>query len=146
MSLARHQTPHQCFNPCCGGIPLRIFTFSDGSFCHLSFQSLLWWNTSENLEFVKSLLSAPIPFQSLLWWNTSENLEFVKSVLSAPIPFQSLLWWNTSENFWRRLTSAERVSLSFNPCCGGIPLRIAPSTLRGRRPSGVSILVVVEYL
>ena len=38
-------------------------------------------------------------FQSLLCWNTSENVRrYVRS--DAYTAFQSLLCWNTSENMW----------------------------------------------
>ena len=64
------------FNPCCGGIPLRI---KKGSreweyWVNLVFQSLLWWNTSENSLGPVAFRYSSFTFQSLLWWNTSENL------------------------------------------------------------------------
>ena len=60
--------------------------------------------------------------------------------------FQSLLWWNTSENGFTLSQTPPHHTRRFNPCCGGIPLRIGPDVSSIGSSSFVSILVVVEYL
>ena len=47
---------------------------------------------------------------------------------------------------WRRLTSAERTSLSFNPCSNGITTRVLRLHLRRKLHIQVSILVLMELL
>ncbi len=61
-------------------------------------------------------------FQSLLWWNTSEKSQEIWTLTDLG-RFQSLLWWNTSEKRVLPTVSIVASVGSFNPCCGGIPLR-----------------------
>ena len=83
-------------------------------------------------------------FQSLLWWNTSNEIkELIR--LIARFVFQSLLWWNTSNESPVRPAIGCRC-YCFNPCCGGIPLMSGLGVVAGKVQRGVSILVVVEYL
>ena len=108
------------FNPCCIGIPLRIKPSEvQARTPEVVFQSLLYWNTSENSADM-NLDRFLILFQSLLYWNTSEN-RVPQPLARLLAEFQSLLYWNTSENV------------------GGL---CRPSARRIE----VSILVVLEYL
>ncbi len=88
----------------------------------MEFQSLLYWNTSENTVFIK-MVGFDLQFQSLLYWNTSENEDSAR-IGFVDWMFQSLLCWNTSENFLNSLVS-QPLPYGFNPCCVGIPLRIS---------------------
>ena len=132
------------FNPCCIGIPLRIIAWSHAISVTLVFQSLLYWNTSENhSEWCSSYTSSQgfnpccigIPLRIRLRW---------LCVIDSNIAFQSLLYWNTSEN-----SKADILASAidcFNPCCIGIPLRIFPCKSDYCLWCCVSILVVLEYL
>ncbi len=92
-----------------------------GAFAIYMFQSLLYWNTSENGRF-RPGNRGRCRFQSLLYWNTSENRSLQSRSKNHRSLFQSLLYWNTSENSW--LLSCPPSDWGFNPCCIGIPLRI----------------------
>ncbi len=91
------RSPGSCFNPCCGGIPLRRIDFGSAKTSGLSFQSLLWWNTSEK--------------------KTSPRIACWRRICFNPccggIPLRRKM----------RRTCFARTGICFNPCCGGIPLR-----------------------
>ena len=111
-----------------------------------------------------------IAFQSLLYWNTSEN-HIATFTMALGWLFVSILvvleylweWYRKKSPFSVPLQSFNpccigiplRISadrgvqvlyVSFNPCCIGIPLRMRQLSGQGIAPFGVSILVVLEYL
>ena len=85
------------FNPCCIGIPLRIIPSHPHLHPETAFQSLLYWNTSENTRqgrrvrtgtkgFNPCCIGIPLRMSEISLCNNVRNM------------FQSLLYWNTSEN------------------------------------------------
>ena len=47
------------------------------------FQSLLYWNTSENQDVFGNRRHVGLSFQSLLYWNTSENVRMYPHIAHA---------------------------------------------------------------
>ena len=137
--------PTFCFNPCCGGIPLMRTCRNLGSQGRSQFQSLLWWNTSNECNTYPPSKSIRKCF------NPCCGGIPLMSPTQTP-PYASLRGFNPCcggiplmryGNGGRR----KMTILCFNPCCGGIPLMSHKAHVCiGSVLVCVSILVVVEYL
>ena len=171
-SLAKSQrTRHQaCFNPCCGGIPLRINEkswtpqprYSSFNPCCGGIPLRIRNEFNQRIRIIEVSILVVVEylwewiglmrswtgqtrFQSLLWWNTSENGKYQRQGRACLTRVSILVvvdyLWE-----WPRTLPRQCESGGFNPCCGGIPLRIETLERYQKQRLIVSILVVVEYL
>ena len=98
-----------------------------------------------SLMYLITRLKTHGEFQSLFYWNTSDEV-FIQPPRLSCLAFQSLFYWNTSDENGGPNTEQRDRRWGFNPCSIGIPLMRKEHKKRCVKDKSVSILVLLEYL